>query len=83
MKIAEITGRTVKRQLGVGGMKQMFLAQRPHLPRQEALRLLDAPRAPGRAGCGLCRTCALSAIVHSLPVIALQFVARSRTSVDE
>ncbi len=38
----EIAGYTVIRQLGAGGMGQVFLVQHPRLPRHDALKLLDA-----------------------------------------
>ena len=40
--ITEIAGYRVIRQLGAGGMGQVFLVQHPRLPRQDALKLLDA-----------------------------------------
>jgi serine/threonine-protein kinase len=40
--IAEIAGYRVIRQLGAGGMGQVFLVQHPRLPRRGALKLLDA-----------------------------------------
>ncbi|WP_458317894.1 serine/threonine-protein kinase [Mycolicibacterium brisbanense] len=42
MEITEIAGYRVIRQLGAGGMGQVFLVQHPRLPRQDALKLLDA-----------------------------------------
>ncbi|WP_246227589.1 serine/threonine-protein kinase [Mycolicibacterium helvum] len=42
MQITEIAGYRVIRQLGAGGMGQVFLVQHPRLPRQDALKLLDA-----------------------------------------
>lgn len=42
MDITEIAGYRVIRQLGAGGMGQVFLVQHPRLPRQDALKLLDA-----------------------------------------
>ena len=42
MSITEIAGYRVIRQLGAGGMGQVFLVQHPRLPRQDALKLLDA-----------------------------------------
>lgn len=42
MEIAEIAGYRVIRQLGAGGMGQVFLVQHPRLPRWDALKLLDA-----------------------------------------
>lgn len=42
MSITEIAGYHVVRQLGAGGMGQVFLVQHPRLPRQDALKLLDA-----------------------------------------
>ena len=41
MSITEIAGYRVIRQLGAGGMGQVFLVQHPRLPRQDALKLLD------------------------------------------
>jgi serine/threonine-protein kinase len=38
----EIAGYRVIRQLGAGGMGQVFLVQHPRLPRQDALKLLDS-----------------------------------------
>lgn len=38
----EIAEYRVIRQLGAGGMGQVFLVQHPRLPRQDALKLLDA-----------------------------------------
>lgn len=38
----EIAGYRVIRQLGAGGMGQVFLVQHPRLPRRDALKLLDA-----------------------------------------
>jgi tRNA A-37 threonylcarbamoyl transferase component Bud32 len=40
--ITEIAGFRVIRQLGAGGMGQVFLVQHPRLPRRDALKLLDA-----------------------------------------
>lgn len=42
MELIEIAGYRVIRQLGAGGMGQVFLVQHPRLPRQDALKLLDA-----------------------------------------
>jgi len=42
VSIIEIAGYRVIRQLGAGGMGQVFLVQHPRLPRQDALKLLDA-----------------------------------------
>ncbi|WP_082698573.1 serine/threonine-protein kinase [Mycobacterium sp. GA-2829] len=42
MDIAEIAGYRIIRQLGAGGMGQVFLVQHPRLPRRDALKLLDA-----------------------------------------
>ncbi len=43
VQITEIAGYRVIRQLGAGGMGgQVFLVQHPRLPRQDALKLLDA-----------------------------------------
>ena len=42
MSITEIAGYRVIRQLGAGGMGQVFLVQHPRLPRRDALKLLDA-----------------------------------------
>ncbi|MGV1005471.1 MAG: protein kinase domain-containing protein [Candidatus Nanopelagicales bacterium] len=42
MSITEIAGYRVIRQLGAGGMGQVFLVQHPRLPRQDALKLLDS-----------------------------------------
>lgn len=42
VEITEIAGYTVTRQLGAGGMGQVFLVQHPRLPRRDALKLLDA-----------------------------------------
>jgi tRNA A-37 threonylcarbamoyl transferase component Bud32 len=40
--ITEIAGYRVIRQLGAGGMGEVFLVQHPRLPRRDALKLLDA-----------------------------------------
>ena len=42
VSVTEIAGYRVIRQLGAGGMGQVFLVQHPRLPRQDALKLLDA-----------------------------------------
>lgn len=42
MSITEIAGYRVLRQLGAGGMGQVFLVEHPRLPRRDALKLLDA-----------------------------------------
>ncbi|MCF8570455.1 serine/threonine protein kinase [Gordonia sp. HY002] len=42
MEFTEIAGYRVIRQLGAGGMGQVFLVEHPRLPRQDALKLLDA-----------------------------------------
>ncbi|MFZ2242138.1 MAG: serine/threonine-protein kinase [Gordonia amarae] len=42
MEITEIAGYKIVRELGVGGMGQVFLVQHPRLPRLDALKLLDA-----------------------------------------
>ncbi len=42
MDFTEIAGYPVIRQLGAGGMGQVFLVQHPRLPRHDALKLLDA-----------------------------------------
>jgi serine/threonine-protein kinase len=42
VSITEIAGYRVIRQLGAGGMGQVFLVQHPRLPRHDALKLLDA-----------------------------------------
>ncbi|NVN49174.1 serine/threonine-protein kinase [Mycolicibacterium hippocampi] len=42
MDITDIADYQVIRQLGAGGMGQVFLVQHPRLPRQDALKLLDA-----------------------------------------
>lgn len=42
VSITEIAGYRVIRQLGAGGMGQVFLVQHPRLPRYDALKLLDA-----------------------------------------
>jgi serine/threonine protein kinase len=42
VSITEIAGYRAIRQLGAGGMGQVFLVQHPRLPRQDALKLLDA-----------------------------------------
>lgn len=39
---AEFAGYTVLRQLGSGGMGEVYLVQHPRLPRQEALKVLPA-----------------------------------------
>jgi serine/threonine protein kinase len=41
MNVNEIAGYRVVRQIGAGGMGQVFLVQHPRLPRQDALKLLD------------------------------------------
>ncbi|WP_082809482.1 serine/threonine-protein kinase [Tsukamurella tyrosinosolvens] len=41
MSITEIAGYRVIRQLGAGGMGQVFLVEHPRLPRRDALKLLD------------------------------------------
>ncbi|MBM7368271.1 serine/threonine-protein kinase [Gordonia hydrophobica] len=41
MSITEIAGYRVMRQLGAGGMGQVFLVEHPRLPRRDALKLLD------------------------------------------
>ena len=38
----EIAGYPIIRELGAGGMGQVFLVQHPRLPRRDALKLLDA-----------------------------------------
>jgi serine/threonine protein kinase len=38
----EIAGYTIIRQLGAGGMGQVFLVQHPRLPRHDALKLVDS-----------------------------------------
>ena len=38
----EFAGYTVVRRLGAGGMGEVYLAQHPRLPRQDALKLLNA-----------------------------------------
>lgn len=40
--ITDIAGYRVIRQLGAGGMGQVFLVEHPRLPRRDALKLLDA-----------------------------------------
>ena len=42
VSITEIAGYRIIRQLGAGGMGQVFLVQHPRLPRQDALKMLDA-----------------------------------------
>lgn len=42
MSITAIAGYRVLRQLGAGGMGQVFLVEHPRLPRRDALKLLDA-----------------------------------------
>ncbi|GAA3967796.1 serine/threonine-protein kinase [Gordonia caeni] len=42
MDLTAIAGYQVIRQLGAGGMGQVFLVQHPRLPRRDALKLLDA-----------------------------------------
>lgn len=42
MDIDIISGYRVIRELGAGGMGQVFLVQHPRLPRRDALKLLDA-----------------------------------------
>ena len=42
MSVTEVAGYVVIRQLGAGGMGQVFLVQHPRLPRRDALKLLDA-----------------------------------------
>lgn len=42
MDITEIAEYRIIRQLGAGGMGQVFLVQHPRLPRRDALKLLDA-----------------------------------------
>ncbi|ORX04678.1 hypothetical protein AWC30_09780 [Mycolicibacillus trivialis] len=42
MEFTEVAGFRVVRQLGAGGMGQVFLVQHPRLPRYDALKLLDA-----------------------------------------
>lgn len=42
VEITEIAGYRVIRELGAGGMGQVFLVQHPRLPRRDALKLLDA-----------------------------------------
>jgi serine/threonine protein kinase len=37
----EISGYEVIRQLGAGGMGQVFLVPHPRLPRRDAMKLLD------------------------------------------
>lgn len=38
----EFVGYTIKRKLGSGGIGEVYLAQHPRLPRQEALKILRA-----------------------------------------
>ena len=38
----EVAGYTIVRPLGAGGMGEVYLAQHPRLPRQDALKLLNA-----------------------------------------
>ncbi|SIF61225.1 protein kinase [Mycobacteroides abscessus subsp. abscessus] len=40
--ITDIAGYRVIRQLGAGGMGEVFLVEHPRLPRRDALKLLDA-----------------------------------------
>ncbi|GEE01903.1 hypothetical protein nbrc107696_23490 [Gordonia spumicola] len=42
MEFTEFAGYRVIRRLGAGGMGQVFLVEHPRLPRQDALKLLDA-----------------------------------------
>ncbi|WOC11278.1 serine/threonine-protein kinase [Gordonia sp. MP11Mi] len=42
MEPTEIAGYRVVRQIGAGGMGQVFLVEHPRLPRRDALKLLDA-----------------------------------------
>ncbi|QZA09634.1 serine/threonine protein kinase [Mycolicibacter heraklionensis] len=42
MDITEIASYRVIRELGAGGMGQVFLVQHPRLPRRDALKLLDS-----------------------------------------
>jgi serine/threonine protein kinase len=41
VEFQEISGYEVIRQLGAGGMGQVFLVQHPRLPRRDAMKLLD------------------------------------------
>jgi serine/threonine-protein kinase len=42
VQFTEIAGYPIIRELGAGGMGQVFLVQHPRLPRRDALKLLDA-----------------------------------------